>query len=91
MTAPDHASLTKHGRARFVVTLEPLPNIDGIKALRFVLKNALRRHGMKCVDLAMAEGHEGPTQSKATPIPPEAPLVPSVTGEPSIGANSRSR
>jgi hypothetical protein len=77
MTAPDHASLTKHGRARYIVTLEPLPNVDGVKALRFVLKNAWRRHGMKCVDLAMAEG---PGQSKDTPIqsindasPPLAP------------------
>jgi hypothetical protein len=80
MTAPDHASLTKHGWARYVVTLEPLPNVDGIKSLRFVLKNALRRHGMKCVDLAMAEGHQdelGPTpliQSSDETSPPLAPV-----------------
>jgi hypothetical protein len=55
VTAPDHASLTKHGRARYVVTLEPLPHVDGVKALRWLLKAAGRRYGLKCVDLAEAD------------------------------------
>jgi hypothetical protein len=33
----------------FVVVLRPLPGTDPIKALRAILKIALRRCGMKCV------------------------------------------
>jgi hypothetical protein len=40
----------KKGR-RFVVTLQPLPNVDPIRSLRWALKGLLRRHGMRCVDL----------------------------------------
>jgi hypothetical protein len=36
------------------VTLRPLPNVDGIKALRWVLKSALRKHGLKCIDVREA-------------------------------------
>jgi hypothetical protein len=36
---------------QFVLTLRPLPNVDGIRALRFVLKRLLRQHGMRCVAL----------------------------------------
>ena len=33
------------------MTLQPLPGVDAIRALRWVLKGLLRQHGMKCVDL----------------------------------------
>jgi hypothetical protein len=33
------------------MTLEPLPGVDGIRAMRWVLKGLLRQHGMRCVDL----------------------------------------
>jgi hypothetical protein len=33
------------------MTLQPLPGVDGIRALRWVLKRLLRQFGMKCVDL----------------------------------------
>jgi hypothetical protein len=58
-----HQREEKGGEARpqFVVTLQPEPGVDPIRALRWVLKSALRKHGLKCVDLAR---HEGPTQSK---------------------------
>jgi hypothetical protein len=36
---------------RFILVLQPLPGIDPIRSLRWVLKGLLRRHGMKCVDL----------------------------------------
>jgi hypothetical protein len=36
---------------RFVLTLQPLQGVDGIRALRFALKRLLRQHGLKCVDL----------------------------------------
>ena len=34
-----------------MLTLVPLPGVDAIKALRWILKGALRRHGMRCVDI----------------------------------------
>jgi hypothetical protein len=39
-----------------VLTLQPLPGVDGIRALRWALKGLLRRHGMRCVDLHEEEG-----------------------------------
>jgi hypothetical protein len=33
------------------MTLEPLPGVDGIRALRWVLKGLLRQHGMKCISV----------------------------------------
>ena len=38
-------------RPRYIVTLEPLPRVDPIKAMRFALKGLLRRCGMKCTDI----------------------------------------
>jgi hypothetical protein len=36
---------------RFVLTLQPLPGVDPVKALRWILKTVLRRHGMRCVNV----------------------------------------
>ena len=33
------------------MTLEPLPHVDAIRSLRWVLKGLLRQHGMRCVGL----------------------------------------
>ena len=33
------------------MTLEPLPGVDAIRSLRWVLKGLLRQHGMKCANL----------------------------------------
>ena len=33
------------------MTLEPLPGVDGIRSLRWVLKRLLRQYGMRCVNL----------------------------------------
>jgi hypothetical protein len=38
-------------KARFVLTLQPLPGVDPIRALRRVLKGLLRQHGMRCTTL----------------------------------------
>ena len=38
-------------KVRFVLTLQPLPGVDGIRALRWVLKGLLRQHGMRCVNI----------------------------------------
>jgi len=36
---------------RFVLTLQPLPGVDPIRSLRWVLKRLLRQFGMRCVDI----------------------------------------
>jgi hypothetical protein len=46
-----HSSPRRQG---FTVTLVPEPGVDGIKALRFVLKSALRKHGLKCTDVSLS-------------------------------------
>lgn len=33
------------------MTLQPLPGVDAIRSLRWILKAVLRQHGMRCVDL----------------------------------------
>jgi hypothetical protein len=40
-----------NGASLFVMKLRPLPDVDPIRALRWVLKGLLRQHGMRCVDL----------------------------------------
>jgi hypothetical protein len=34
-----------------MTTLQPLPGVDAIKSLHWILKAMLRQHGMKCVNL----------------------------------------
>jgi hypothetical protein len=34
-----------------VLTLQPLPGVDAIKALRWVLKGLLRQHRLRCISL----------------------------------------
>jgi hypothetical protein len=33
------------------MTLQPLPGVDPIRSLRWVLKGLLQQHGMRCVNL----------------------------------------
>jgi hypothetical protein len=35
----------------YVLKLRPLPGVDAIRALRWVLKGLLRRHGLRCVSV----------------------------------------
>ena len=44
---PD-ARKSKHARPTFIVKFTPLPGTDSIKSLRWLLKVALRRFGLKC-------------------------------------------
>ena len=48
---PNHSKNDANTLARpiFVLRLEPLPGIDGHKALRELLKRARRNHGLRCV------------------------------------------
>jgi hypothetical protein len=39
-----------------VLTLVPLPGVDAIRSLRWVLKGLLRRHGMRCVSIHEEKG-----------------------------------
>jgi hypothetical protein len=34
-----------------VLTLQPLPGVDAIRSLRWVLKALLRQYGMRCVSV----------------------------------------
>jgi hypothetical protein len=44
--------------SEFVVRLRPLPGVDAIRALRQLLKVALRRFGLKCVSIAEQKEHD---------------------------------
>jgi hypothetical protein len=59
-----HPSSSRKGRPKFVLVLEPLPHADPIRSLRWILKSALRQHGMRCVGIEAADGE------KVTPILP---------------------
>jgi hypothetical protein len=54
---------------RFVLMLEPLPGVDAIRALRFILKHVVRQHGMRAIsirevdpaaDLSAGQSHAPP-------------------------------
>jgi hypothetical protein len=54
MTASERVRLTEQETERrgvFVVTLRALPGIEPIRALRALLKTALRRDGLECLDV----------------------------------------
>jgi hypothetical protein len=53
------SSENRREKPRFSITLEALPGIDAIKALRAALKQPLRQHGLKCVGL-----HEQPNNER---------------------------
>jgi hypothetical protein len=55
--AKTHGSHSKEKRRGFTVTLVPEPGVDGIKALRWVLKSALRKHGLKCTDVSLSASY----------------------------------
>jgi hypothetical protein len=38
-------------RQRYVLALEPLPNVDAIRNLRWILKPLVRQWGFKCVSI----------------------------------------
>jgi hypothetical protein len=54
-------------RPIFVLHLRPLPTCtDPIKALRFLLKRALRSHGLKCVSCEEVRAPNSNTTTEAT-------------------------
>jgi hypothetical protein len=42
-----------------------MPGVDGIRALRWVLKGALRRHGLKCTDVSLSASYTHPPLEKS--------------------------
>jgi hypothetical protein len=44
-------------RPTWRLTLRPEPNVDAIRALRSLLKAALRRHGLRCTAVEQVEPH----------------------------------
>jgi hypothetical protein len=44
--------MSDKGRPTFTLRLEALPDVDAIKALRALLKVALRRYGLRCTGIS---------------------------------------
>lgn len=53
----------------FMVTLRAAPQVDGIRAIRWLLKTALRRFGLRCVDVQEAPAPRQPCAYR--PIAPD--------------------
>jgi hypothetical protein len=49
-------------RPRYVLTLEPLPGVDAIRVLRWVLKRLLRDHGLRCISCEEVSDPQCPTR-----------------------------
>jgi len=49
------SATTGKGRAVYVVRLRPERGVDGVRALRSLLKAALRRHGLRCLSAREAD------------------------------------
>jgi hypothetical protein len=45
-------------KTQFILVLQPLPRINGIRALRFALKVLLRRFGLRCVSARELKGDQ---------------------------------
>jgi hypothetical protein len=50
----------KIDRPRYALTFEPLPTVDFTKAVRALLKQALRQHGLRCVGLSAPNRRSDP-------------------------------
>jgi hypothetical protein len=50
--------MTSHQPSRpiYVLRLQPLPRVDGVKALRRALKYLLRACGLRCISVEWADG-----------------------------------
>ncbi len=57
-------SAQSESRPSFTVVFRPLSGIDGIRALRQLLKAALRRHGLRAVSV----------KEESQPVPDAIPL-----------------
>jgi hypothetical protein len=49
------SEISTSSQTQFVLTLRPLPYVDPVRSLRWVLKGLLRQHGMRCIDLREIE------------------------------------
>lgn len=54
-------------RPTFVLCLRPEPRVDGVRALRGLLKVALRKYGLRCVSLNPAKEVSVPTLKNGRP------------------------
>jgi hypothetical protein len=55
---------------RFVLVLEPLPDIDAIRALRRILKHLLRQHGMRALLVRGIDTVADVSAAQSRPPPP---------------------
>lgn len=49
---------TQDENIRYVIVLQPKRRADGPRALRWLLKRALRDHDLKCVDARQVDEHQ---------------------------------
>jgi hypothetical protein len=49
------SEISTSSQTQFVLTLRPLPYVDPVRSLRWVLKGLLCQHGMRCIDLREIE------------------------------------
>jgi hypothetical protein len=52
---PLHSDHSRQVQATFVLRLRAEPGVDAIRALRALLKVALRRHGLRCTSIKQEE------------------------------------
>jgi hypothetical protein len=48
---PDAPRVKAADRPIYKLSVRAEPGVDGIRALRWLLKSMLRRHGLRCVDI----------------------------------------
>jgi len=58
MRASSSASRASPQAVTFIVTLQPNPGIDGLRALRMLLRVGLRRFGLRCIDVREEHPHD---------------------------------
>jgi hypothetical protein len=53
-TTTNRSDSAKQGRPVYTIRLRPEPGVDGIRALRALLKRALRAHRLRCISVEEA-------------------------------------
>jgi hypothetical protein len=63
-------------RSTFFLELRPLAHVDGIKAIRAVLKALLRTYGLQCVQITERQTGDHPMPINLNDVKPDRDLVP---------------
>jgi hypothetical protein len=62
----------KPARPIFLIALQPLPGVDAIRSLRWVLKSLLRQYGMRAVSISQINPRDDVQSPPATEAQPWA-------------------